>query len=55
VWDLYRYALDRLGPMPTLIERDNDIPPLPVLLAEAQQAERIMERLSPVASREAVA
>ncbi|NJD33856.1 MAG: DUF692 domain-containing protein [Betaproteobacteria bacterium] len=55
VWDLYRYALDRLGPMPTLIERDNDIPPLPVLLAEAQQAERIMKRLSPIASREAVA
>ncbi|MCX7147849.1 MAG: DUF692 domain-containing protein [Rhodocyclales bacterium] len=42
VWDLYRYALDRLGPLPTLIERDNDIPSFPVLLAEAHQAERLM-------------
>ena len=42
VWDLYRYALDRLGPLPTLIERDNDIPAFPVLLAEAHQAERLM-------------
>lgn len=40
VWELYAFALDRLGPTPTLIERDNDIPPLPVLLAEAQCAER---------------
>lgn len=40
VWDLYAFALERLGPTPTLIERDNDIPPLPVLLAEARCAER---------------
>ena len=40
VWELYAFALDRLGPMPTLIERDNDIPPLPALLAEARCAER---------------
>ncbi|MDP2823432.1 MAG: DUF692 family protein, partial [Sulfuritalea sp.] len=42
VWDLYAFALERLGPMPTLIERDNDIPSFPVLLAEAHQAEAIM-------------
>lgn len=42
VWDLYGFALERLGPLPTLIERDNDIPPLPVLLAEAQRAQRMM-------------
>jgi uncharacterized protein (UPF0276 family) len=47
VWALYCDALDRLGPMPTLIERDNDIPALPVLLAEARHAERILERLLP--------
>ncbi|MDG4549079.1 MAG: DUF692 domain-containing protein [Candidatus Contendobacter sp.] len=40
VWELYAFALERLGPTPTLIERDNDIPPLPVLVAEARCAER---------------
>ncbi|MDP1606357.1 MAG: DUF692 domain-containing protein [Rhodocyclaceae bacterium] len=42
VWDLYAFALALTGPIPTLIERDNDIPAFPVLLAEAQQAEAIM-------------
>ncbi len=40
VWELYAFALERLGPTPTLIERDNDIPPLSVLIAETQCAER---------------
>ncbi len=43
VWDLYRYTLERSGPLPTLIERDNDIPAFPVLLAEAQQAEKWLQ------------
>lgn len=43
VWDLYRYTLARTGPLPTLIERDHDIPPFPVLLAEAQLAERLLQ------------
>lgn len=38
VWELYRWTLARIGPQPTLIERDNDIPAFSVLLAEAQQA-----------------
>lgn len=42
VWDLYRFTLERTGPLPTLIERDNDIPAFPVLLAEAQQAEKLL-------------
>lgn len=42
VWDLYGFALDRLGPLPTLIERDNEIPAFPLLLAEAQRAERML-------------
>ena len=42
VWDLYAFALELLGSIPTLIERDNDIPAFPVLLAEARQAEAIM-------------
>ncbi len=55
VWSLYCHALDWVGPTPTLIERDNDIPAFPVLLAEAQHAERILERLIPSASRVALA
>lgn len=43
VWDLYQFTLQRLGPMPTLIERDNDIPAFPILLAEAQQAEKLLQ------------
>lgn len=43
VWELYRFTLERTGPLPTLIERDNDIPAFPVLLAEAQQAEKLLK------------
>ncbi|MCX7146284.1 MAG: DUF692 domain-containing protein [Sulfuritalea sp.] len=46
VWELYAFALERLGPTPTLIERDNDIPSFPVLLAEAHQAEAIMAKVA---------
>lgn len=45
VWRLYRYALQRTGPVATLIERDNDIPAFEVLLAEAQQAQQWMDTL----------
>ena len=34
VWALYRAALQRLGPVPTMIERDDHIPPLADLIAE---------------------
>ncbi len=43
VWALYREALSRFGPVPTLIERDADVPPFDVLLAEARRAESLME------------
>jgi len=42
VWTLYAYVVARTGPLPSLIERDNDVPPLAALLAEAQQAEAVM-------------
>ncbi|MBI4997184.1 MAG: DUF692 domain-containing protein [Rhodocyclales bacterium] len=42
VWDLYHHTLEHLGPMATLIERDNDVPAFAVLFAEARQAERVM-------------
>lgn len=38
VWTLYRQALDRFGPVPTLIEWDAELPPLEDLLAEAGKA-----------------
>jgi hypothetical protein len=44
VWALYREAIRRLGPAPTLVEWDNDVPAWPVLLAEARRAEAAMAR-----------
>ena len=38
VWSLYEQALACFGPLPTLIEWDNNMPPLDVLLGEAKQA-----------------
>ena len=38
VWALYRHAVRRFGAQATLLERDDDIPPLDVLVAEARQA-----------------
>jgi len=43
VWKLYERALDRFGPVPTLIEWDTDIPALAVLLDEARIANGLME------------
>jgi uncharacterized protein (UPF0276 family) len=43
VWRLYAEVLGRIGPVPTLIERDNDVPAFDVLLAEAAQAAAILE------------
>ena len=40
VWDLYAFTLGLTGPVATLLERDNDIPTWPVLLAEANLADR---------------
>ena len=37
VFDLYAYTLQKLGPIPTMIERDDHIPPLEQLLAELEQ------------------
>ena len=43
VWDLYVEAVARLGPVSTMIERDDDIPPLEVLLDELAQARSLAE------------
>ena len=41
VWDLFGEAMARLGPVATMIERDDAIPPLDVLLAELDLARRV--------------
>ena len=41
VWALYAYAVKRLGAVPTMIERDDHIPPLAELLAELDQARAV--------------
>lgn len=43
VWALYRKAVARFGPVATMIERDDAIPPLAELLAELQTARDIAE------------
>ncbi|MGE0424035.1 MAG: DUF692 domain-containing protein [Reyranellaceae bacterium] len=43
VWALYAEALRRFGPVPTMIERDDDIPPYADLVAELDRARRIAE------------
>lgn len=43
VWRLYEFALSLFGPVPTLIEWDNDVPALDVLAAEARKARQLME------------
>ena len=44
VWSLYAETLRRFGPIPTLIEWDNNIPPLEVLLAQARHADTLIDR-----------
>jgi uncharacterized protein (UPF0276 family) len=48
VWSLYRAAVERFGPVPTLLERDAHLPPLPELLAEARAAQAILEAGDPI-------
>jgi uncharacterized protein (UPF0276 family) len=43
VWALYAQAVARTGPVPALIEWDNNIPTWDVLYAEAMRAERIIK------------
>lgn len=49
VWDLYATLIGRLGPVATMIERDDSIPPLAELLGELD----IARRLAPQSLRDA--
>ena len=42
VWELFGKAVERFGPLPTLIEWDTNIPPLPALLEQASRAAAIL-------------
>jgi uncharacterized protein (UPF0276 family) len=44
VYELLEWTLERTGPMPVLLERDHNIPPLPVLLKEVGQLDAIYRR-----------
>jgi uncharacterized protein len=46
VWQLYRHAIERFGPVPTLIEWDTGLPALDVLLDEAARACGIAEAVA---------
>jgi uncharacterized protein (UPF0276 family) len=43
VWGLYRETLRRMGPVPTLVEWDDHVPPLETVLDESRRAEAIAE------------
>lgn len=46
VWDLYTQACALFGPVPTMIERDEHIPPLGDLLAELERARAISREVA---------
>ncbi|AKT40020.1 DUF692 domain-containing protein [Chondromyces crocatus] len=45
VWALYRRACERVGPVSTLVEWDEDIPTFDALLAEAEKARAIRDEV----------
>jgi len=49
VWDLYRETIHHLGPVPTLIEWDNDIPKFEVLADEAGKAQKVLNEMAAAA------
>ena len=46
VWELYAQALRRFGPVSTMIERDDNIPPLAELVDELERARRIAAQVA---------
>jgi hypothetical protein len=47
VWELYALALKRFGPVSTMIERDDNIPPLDELMVEVGRTREIAARVLP--------
>jgi uncharacterized protein (UPF0276 family) len=46
VWALYEHALRRFGALPTLVEWDTDVPPLSVLVGEAEHASVLLRHVA---------
>lgn len=46
VWSIYRYVVERTGPVSTLIEWDQDIPSLEAVLDEADQARAVLKEVA---------
>jgi uncharacterized protein (UPF0276 family) len=42
VWGLFEALVDRVGPRPTLIERDGNVPPFSTLMAERERAQFVL-------------
>ena len=49
VWKLYEDTIKHLGPVPTLIEWDNDIPEFAVLVDEANKAQKVLTKMATAA------
>lgn len=54
VWELLREAYIRVGPLPTLLERDSHFPPLAELLDEVAQVRAAQQSAGSVATRAVV-
>ena len=52
VWDLYAEAIARLGPVSTMIERDDDIPPIEDLLVELDKARALAHSAARLGDRD---
>jgi len=48
VFALYRHVISRAGPLPTLVEWDNDVPDFATLAAEAARVEAVLDAAQPV-------
>lgn len=42
VWELYRHTLSKTGPLPSLVEWDNEVPTWDILADEAAKADKIL-------------
>lgn len=51
VWELYAGLLARIGQRPTLIERDEEVPPFDVLMAERGRAATLLAAANPAAEK----
>lgn len=50
VWQLYRQAVERFGPVSTMIERDDNIPPFAELFAELEIARKLSAEIEAAAA-----